>query len=75
MRVFDHQWEAKGSSLVPRNNFRVVTERLPHRLTSCPQLTFDESLYVLDRALEGYRFLYHSIGPFDVNSNMIGFTQ
>jgi len=43
-------------------------------LTTCPQLSFDETLYVLDRALEGYNFLYHSIGPFDINSNMLGFT-
>jgi len=32
-------------------------------------------LYVLDRALDGYYFLYQNVGPFDVNSNMIGITQ
>ncbi len=60
--------------MVPKNNFKVITERIPVRLTKCPQLSYDESLYVLDRALEGYNFLYRNVGPFDINSNMIGFT-
>lgn len=29
----------------------VVTERIPHRLVDAPQLTYQESLYTLDRAL------------------------
>jgi hypothetical protein len=74
VKSFDFQWEAKGTALLAKNNFNVVTERIPNRLTTCPQLSFDESLYVLDRSLEGYNFLYRNLGPFDINSHMIGFT-
>jgi hypothetical protein len=46
------------------NCFRVVTERLVRRLGECPQLAFDEALYVLRAALEGYEYLYHRLGSF-----------
>ena len=64
----------KGSGLQPLNNFRAVTEPISNRLTDIPQLTYPESLYVLDRSLDGYEHLYHKAGPFQVNSDMIGFT-
>ena len=40
-----------------------------------PQLTYPESLYVLDRSLEGYEHLYHKTGAFQVNSDMIAFNE
>lgn len=53
---------------------RVLTERIPHTLTNVPQLTYPESLYVLDESLNGYEHLYRKAGSFHVNSDMIGFT-
>lgn len=52
----------------------VINERIPHRLAGAPQLTFEESLYVLDRSLEGYEHAYNQCGPFVVDDSMIGFT-
>ena len=52
VRAYDHQFQAKGKKEIgPNNKFRVVTERIPHRLSQAPQLTYDESLYVLSRSL------------------------
>lgn len=59
----------------PYEHLAVITERIPHRLSQAPQLTYAESLYVLDRALEGYETAYHKVGPFRVNDNMIGFNS
>jgi hypothetical protein len=56
----------------PYNHIAVITERIPHRLVDCPQLTYPESLYVLDRALEGYETGYEKCGSFRVNDRMIG---
>lgn len=53
----------------------VITERIPHRLANAPQLTYPESLYTLDRALEGYEVAYQKCGPFRVNDRMIGFNN
>ena len=53
----------------------VITEHIPHRLSHAPQLTYPESLYVLDRSLEGYENAYNKCGPFLVNDNMIGFNK
>lgn len=55
------------------NHIAVLTGRIPHRLVDCPQLTYPESLYVLDRALEGYETAYEKCGSFRVNNRMIGF--
>jgi len=52
-----------------------VTERIPHRLAGAPQLTYPESLYVLDRALEGFETAYEKAGPMRVNDRMIGFNN
>lgn len=51
-----------------------ITEHIPKRLAEVPQLTFGESLYVLDRSLEGYETAYNKCGPMYVNDRMIGFT-
>lgn len=59
----------------PYTHMAVITERIPHRLAGAPQLTYPESLYVLDRALEGYETAYHKVGPFRVNDQMIGFNN
>lgn len=40
-----------------------------------PQLTYPETLYVLDRALEGYEVAYQKCGPMRVNDRMIGFNN
>ena len=53
----------------------VVTERIPHRLADAPQLTEAESLYVLDRSLQGYQTAYDKCGPMRVNDRMIGFNN
>lgn len=53
----------------------VVTEHIPHRLASAPQLTYPESLYTLDRSLEGYENAYNKCGPMWVNDNMIGYNR
>ena len=74
VRSYDAEFKAEGSGLQPQNSFKVITESVPRTLTSVPQLTYPESLYVLDRSLDGYEHLYHKAGPFQVNSDMIGFT-
>ena len=48
---------------------------MPHRLNNAPQLTYPESLYVLDRSLEGYETAYNKCGPMVVNDHMIGFNK
>lgn len=53
----------------------VITERIPHRLVDAPQLTYPESLYVLDRSLEGFETAYDKCGPMRVNDRMIGFNN
>jgi hypothetical protein len=35
----------------PYTHVAVITERIPNRLAESPQLTYPESLYVLDKAL------------------------
>lgn len=48
---------------------------MPHTLSQAPQLSYPESLYVLDRSLEGYEHLYEKgDANFAVSSDMIGFT-
>ena len=59
----------------PYQHIAVITERIPHRLANAPQLTYPETLYVLDRALEGYETAYQKVGPFRVNDQMIGFNN
>ena len=39
VRAYDHQWDCKSKGSLPKNNFRVVTERFTHRLSNTPQLT------------------------------------
>ena len=52
VRTYDHQFAGKGKKETgPNSKFRVITERIPHRLSQSPQLSFDESLYVLTRSL------------------------
>ncbi len=41
----------KKEAADPYNHIAVITERIPHRLVNAPQLTYPESLYVLDRSL------------------------
>lgn len=53
----------------------MITERIPHRLAEAPQLTYPETLYTLDRALEGYEVAYDKSGPMRVNDQMIGFNN
>ena len=57
----------------PYSHMVVLTERMPHRLADAPQLTYPETLYVLDRSLEGYETAYDKCGPMRVNDRMIGF--
>ena len=64
----------KGSALNPQNNMRILTERIQYRLSEAPQLTYPESLYVLDNSLAGSQYLYNKAGPFYVSDRMIGFT-
>lgn len=45
----------------------VISERMPHRLSTIPQLTLSESFYVLDQALAGYEHAYQQCGPFIVD--------
>lgn len=59
----------------PNVYMNVITEHIPHRLSQAPQLTYPESLYVLDRSLEGYENAYNRCGPSLVNDNMIGFNR
>lgn len=63
----------KKTKADPYNHLLAVTERIPHRLADAPQLTYPESLYTLDRSLEGYETAYDKCGPFRVNDRMIGF--
>ena len=53
----------------------VITERIPHRLANAPQLTEAESLYTLDRSLQGFQTAYQKCGPMKVNDRMIGYTN
>ena len=55
--------------------FKVVTERIVHRLIDAPQLTFPECQYILREVLLGFSFLYRKVGFFDISSKMIGFTS
>ena len=66
--------ENRGGALNPLNEYKAVTERIPYNLNNIPQLTFPQSLYVLDSSLEGHQHLYSHVGPYDINRNMIGFT-
>jgi hypothetical protein len=50
----------------------VLTERIPLRLNELPQVTFQESVYVLTESLRGYKDCYNKLGPFEVTSEMIG---
>ena len=75
MKPIGYEFQNKGKGLVPKNQFNVVTEHIPHRLTNVPQLTFPESLYALDESLQGYEHLYNRAGPFHVNSEMIGLNK
>lgn len=59
----------------PYNHLVVITERIPHRLADAPQLTEAESLYVLDRSLQGFETAYEKCGPMGVNDRMIGFNN
>lgn len=43
---------------------RVITERIPQRLSNLPQLTFQESLYALSESLRGYKDCCSKLGPF-----------
>lgn len=66
---------AKSEPADPYSHLAVITERIPHRLVDAPQLSYPESLYVLDRALEGYEAAYEKAGPMRVNDRMIGFNN
>ncbi len=75
VEILESQTINTGTFLAPLNWNKAVTERLPHTLEVAPQLSYGESLYVLERSLEGFEFLYKQGGePFAVNSKMIAFT-
>jgi hypothetical protein len=65
----------KSKAKDPLTHMVVATERIPHRLVNCPQLTYPETLYTLDRSLEGYDVAYQRCGPMRVNDRMIGFNN
>ena len=44
-------------------------------LATSPQLTYPESLYVLDQSLTGFEAAYEKCGPMRVNDHMIGFNN
>lgn len=52
----------------------IVTEPISRTLENTPQLTFSESLYVLEEALKGFEYAESQCEPFLVNEKMIGFT-
>ncbi len=73
--VLESQTINTGKFLTPQNWTKVVTERIPHTLANAPQLSYGESLYTLDRSLDGYEHIYNQGGgSFSVNQNMIGYT-
>ena len=74
VKAYGAEHTTVGGALNPKNEFRVLTERIPHRLSQTPQLSYPESLYVLNESLRGYEHLYHKAGSFKVNPDMIGFT-
>lgn len=70
----DKERKKSEKELKKRVYMTTITEHIPKRLAEVPQLTFGESLYVLDRSLEGYETAYNKCGPMYVNDKMIGFT-
>ena len=55
-----------------QQNLKVLTERIPKRWPTLPQITFPETVYALSESLKGFEDLYNKAGPFEVNPNMIG---
>ena len=45
----------------------VYSERIPYRLSDLPQITFPESLYLLNESLNSYDVVYNQMGPVHVN--------
>ena len=50
-----------------KQRMQVYSERIPHRLSQLPQLTFPESLYLLKESLNSYEVVYQKMGPLNVN--------
>jgi hypothetical protein len=40
-----------------------------------PQLTFPESLYILNESLKAYDSIYQNSGPIHINSDIIGINE
>jgi len=75
VKVYGAEHTSIGGALDSRNEMRVITEHIPHRLTNIFYLTYTECLYVCQESLRGCEYLCDHAGPFDVNSDMIGFTE
>ena len=54
---------------------KVITERIPHRLSDVTQLTLPEALYVVKESLLGFRTIYQYDGPLIIDEEMIGFNS
>lgn len=52
--------------------YKVVTERIPRRLSDLPVVPQREALYLLSEALRGYDDLYSKVGEFEVTDRMVG---
>lgn len=66
----DSQFLCQGQDFL-----RVKTELIPKRLSELGKLNHEEGLYVLSRALNGYKAIFEFHGPVAANDDMVGVTE
>lgn len=52
-------------------NLKVYTEHFPLRLSDVKDIPFPENLYILKRAISGFRILHSIIGHFHITEDLI----